>query len=145
MGIAVTAVSDQLLRERHADTLHDAAFDLAFGGKPVDDRARVMRRDVAGDLHMARPGVHFHFGEVGGEALSLDVFKRRIGGRAADEIAGPCRPLVPEGIFRAGSDFTNTCTVAQIQLFRLNLQLPGRESENLLARHPPLRRSPPDR
>ena len=107
MGIPVTRSVISFLGERHADTLHDAAFDLALGGKPVDDRARIMRRDVAGDLHMARPGVHFHFGEMGGKALSLDVLEGNIGGRTTDDLtsSGTARP---RAIFCAGSDFTNT-------------------------------------
>src|SRR4030095_2630966 len=125
-------ISDELLGERHADTLHDAAFDLAFGRKPVDDGTRIMRCDVASDLHMARRGVHFHFGEMSGKALSLDVFKRRIGGRAADEIAGTCnRP--PESDFLGRIKLHEYLTVAPIQFFRLTLQLPRRDSENLFA------------
>ena len=50
--------------KRHADTLHDAAFDLAFRRQPIEDRAAVMRRDVSGDAHMTRPSVDFDLGEV---------------------------------------------------------------------------------
>ena len=116
-GNSRSAVSDQLLGKRHADSLHNAAFDLALGGKPVDDRARIMGRDVAGDLHVARPGIHFHFGEMGREALSLDVLKRRVL-VVARPMSSPALRTTRASEASARVGLHEYLTLAQIQLFR---------------------------
>src|SRR5438094_10041437 len=96
LGVAIVGIDrnpghlidQQFLRERHADSLHDAAFYLALRGETVENRAAIVSGNVARDLYVTGLRVHLDLVEVSEKTLALDIFlKTVIRRRVAIQIA----------------------------------------------------------
>ena len=65
----LAAAGDELLHQRQAETLRDAALDLAFDQRRVDRAADIVRGDDLQHLDRAEFDVDLDLGQVGAEAV----------------------------------------------------------------------------
>ena len=89
----LAASGRELLHQRHADALGDAALDLAFDQDRIDGAADVMCRRDLEDLHGAEIEIDLHLGEV--SAIAIDG----VGNALPVRIEGRGRRV--EALFRA--------------------------------------------